>query len=241
MPGSLWAFCPQKAKDNISDYHKVFNGQNFVNWWKEQLLPNLKVPSLIMLDNAKYHKVYGEHVPKVYKLKKPELQEYLTKMSVAFEAKTSVAELRKMAKDYILSNEKIEIVRLAEDKGHEVLFTPPYHSNLQPIELLWARVKGNVGRQYSIDSTLEIVYQRLLAEFANVERDEESSVNKWIDKCAGIAEKMYQEIDKDDDEAESSDEETDALDDGEDDDDNSGDGDDTGEAFLEDVGHRAML
>ena len=44
-----------------------------------------------------------------------------------------------------------------------------------------------------------------------------------------------------DDEAESSDEETDALDDGEDDDDNSGDGDDTGEAFLEDVGHRAML
>ena len=34
---------------------------------------------------------------------------------------------------------------------------------------------------------------------------------------------------------------TDALDDGEDDDDNSGDGDDTGEAFLEDVGHRAML
>ena len=67
VPGSVWAFCPQKAKDHGGDYHKVFNGQNFVKWWKEQLLPNLKQKSLIMLDNAKYHKVYGDQVPKVYK------------------------------------------------------------------------------------------------------------------------------------------------------------------------------
>ena len=29
------------------------------------------------------------------------------------------------------------------------------------IELVWARIKGNVGRQYSISTTLEVVYQRL--------------------------------------------------------------------------------
>ena len=56
----------------------------------------------------------------------------------------------------------IEVVKLEEDKGHEVLFTPPYHSDLQPIELLWALIKGNIGRQYNINTTLDTVYQRLI-------------------------------------------------------------------------------
>ena len=243
VPGSVWAFCPQKAKDHGGDYHKVFNGQNFVKWWKEQLLPNLKQKSLIMLDNAKYHKVYGDQVPKVYKLKKQELQEYLTSKSVAFHEKTSCLELRKKAKDYIHSNEKIEIVRLAEEHGHEVLFTPPYHSDLQPIELLWARVKGRVGRQYNNETTLQIVYERLMREFQLVEESGHEAVQKYIDKCTGVAEKMYQEMDDDDDDddddGESSGDDTDARDNGEEDEED--DAGDFGDALFDDVGVRAEI
>ena len=64
VPGTFWAFCPQKKTDHTGDYHKVFNGSNFVNWWKTQLLPNLHQPSIIYMDNAKYHKTLPSHAPK---------------------------------------------------------------------------------------------------------------------------------------------------------------------------------
>jgi transposase len=53
--------------------------------------------------------------------------------------------MKQLIKQYIISNVKIEVERLAEEGGHTVLFTPTYHSDLQPIKLVWARVKGNVG------------------------------------------------------------------------------------------------
>ena len=55
IEGTVWAFCPQVKKDHQGDYHKVFNGENFVAWFRDSLLPNLHQPSLIMMDNAKYH------------------------------------------------------------------------------------------------------------------------------------------------------------------------------------------
>ena len=47
VPGSVMKFCPQKAKDSQGDYHKVFDSKNFTAWWKNQLLSNLKKPSII--------------------------------------------------------------------------------------------------------------------------------------------------------------------------------------------------
>ena len=34
-------------------------------------------------------------------------------------------------------------------KGHEVLRLPPYHCELNPIELIWGDLKGFVGRENS--------------------------------------------------------------------------------------------
>jgi transposase len=43
--------------------------------------------------------------------------------------------------------------------------TPKYHSDFLPIELLWAKVKGEVGRQYCHKTTLALVFSRLMASF----------------------------------------------------------------------------
>ena len=52
VPGSVWMFCPQSTKDHFGDYHKVFTSDNYVKWFKSQLLPNLQDPSLIIIDNV---------------------------------------------------------------------------------------------------------------------------------------------------------------------------------------------
>lgn len=79
-----------------------------------------------------------------------------------------------------------------------MLLTPPYHSDLQPIELVWAMVKGGVGRQYNNETTLELVYQRLLKEFDRLLVSGHDAVDGMIKKCASISWKFYQEMDEDD-------------------------------------------
>ena len=162
--------------------------------------------------------------------------------AVQLKVRTFVREQRKSRKR-VTGRQVTEIVRLAEEHGHEVLFTPPYHSDLQPIELLWARVKGRVGRQYNNETTLQIVYERLMREFQLVEESGHEAVQKYIDKCTGVAEKMYQEMDDDDDDddddGESSGDDTDARDNGEEDEED--DAGDFGDALFDDVGVRAEI
>lgn len=210
VPGAMWAFCPQKKGDHQGDYHKVFNGGNFVAWFKNQLLANLVSPSLIILDNAAYHHVYGPDVPVPSKMKKQECVDFLRSKGVDYTPEMSAVELKQVVKKYIQDNMPIEIVRLATEMGHKVLFTPPYHSDLQPIELVWARVKGNIGRQYSNESNLELVYRRLLAEFESLSVAHDA-ISGMIEKSAGIAGKFYLEIEEDDkaDEESSDDDEED--------------------------------
>jgi transposase len=40
-----------------------------------------------------------------------------------------------------------EATRIATVFDHLVYFTPPYHPTLQPIELVWALVKGGIARR----------------------------------------------------------------------------------------------
>ena len=81
---------------------------------------------------------------------------------------------------------------LAEAEGHRVLFTPPHHSDLQPIELLWAKLKGNIGRKYDANTTMSILKERLDEEFeASLGWNE--SVEGFIHKCSRLAAKFYKE------------------------------------------------
>jgi hypothetical protein len=57
------------------------------------------------------------------------------------------------------------IVTMAKQRGHDVVFTPPHHSDLQPIETVWAIVKGAVGRQYTSGTTFKDVGLRLQTAF----------------------------------------------------------------------------
>ena len=48
--------------------------------------------------------------------------------------------------NYIAENVSPVVVEMAKAAGHDVVYTHPYHSDLQPIELVWTNIKGEVGR-----------------------------------------------------------------------------------------------
>ena len=198
---TVWTFSPQAKKDHHGDYHKVFDQHNFLAWWKDQLLPAIAgQPHLIIMDNASYHRALPDSVPKLT-AKKQVLIDYLTTKGVTVEATDTVAILKEKVRAE-KAKEKPKVVLLAEDQGHEVLFTPPYHSGLQPIELLWAKLKGNIGRKYSKDTTMKVLKQRLDEEFQQACFDWHESVEGMIYRTTEIAKQFHAEAQQDNDEKE---------------------------------------
>ena len=43
--------------------------------------------------------------------------------------------------------QETEVHRIMREHGHELLYTPPFQPEVQPIELLWGKVKKEVARQ----------------------------------------------------------------------------------------------
>ena len=82
---------------------------------------------------------------------------------------------------------------LAEKQGHTVAFTPPHYSDLQPIELIWWLIKGNIGRQHTTESTLAIVLQQLEAEFIKLYADR-PPIQRMISKCVEKAAELHKQI-----------------------------------------------
>ncbi|RHY15069.1 hypothetical protein DYB32_010793, partial [Aphanomyces invadans] len=63
------------------------------------------------------------------------------------------------------------VVDMAKKRGHTVVFTPPHHSDSQPIELVWAIVEGEVGRRYDNETKFADVKKRIDAAFAALTPD----------------------------------------------------------------------
>lgn len=155
LPGGQLCFVYKK---NTGDYHDEMNEDNFKEWF-EFIIPILEPNSIIVMDNAPYHSVELEKYPNST-WKKTHILEWLISKNVVFnrpmlkpELLAKVRELRPQHKSYVIDN-------IAKDNGHTVLRLPPYHCEFNPIELVWAMVKGYV-KQNNTTYKIEDVRQTL--------------------------------------------------------------------------------
>jgi hypothetical protein len=99
-----------------SDYHGEMNKHIFFLWFQNQLLPSLKAPSVIIMDNASYH-CDTENKSPTSNSKKAEIQNWLRERNIAFEPKSlkpQLLEKVKPPKSYIVDN-------LVLQAGHRVI------------------------------------------------------------------------------------------------------------------------
>ncbi len=113
----------------------------------------------------------------------------------------SVLESQNLLKDWVKNNIHISIQHLAEEHAHKILFTLPYYSDLRPIELLWAFIKGNVGRKYSKGATFGDVLSRLQEEFKILHTPDGSSLIQSIIESIDKKIARFQEESKKENEA----------------------------------------
>jgi hypothetical protein len=99
----------------------------------------------------------------------------------------TLAQLRTAVKEHLAAHPEINTTvpqQLLDDAGYELLYTPPYVSELQPIEMIWAFTKGLVARRsHRTRSVHEAAVQtREAMERVDAERCRKviSHVHQWI-------------------------------------------------------------
>jgi transposase len=135
-----------KSTRKTGDYHGHMNHDLFAKWFEEKLLPHIPERSLIILDNASYHNVLSEHSAPTASCKKERIRYWLEKNHIPLPEDCLKAEMVELL-GKVAPAPTYAIDEIAEKHGHQVLRTPPYHPELQPIETCWAVVKNTVARQ----------------------------------------------------------------------------------------------
>jgi transposase len=129
------------------DYHTEMNGHIFRDWIENTLLPTLDRPSCLVMDNASYHNVVAQEdkVPTASSTK-GQIRTWLVKENVRFDDTYLKPELLQLVRQ-TKKTKVYQIDKIIEEQGHTSLRLPAYHSHLNPIELVWAKVKGQVAAQ----------------------------------------------------------------------------------------------
>lgn len=157
------------GKKDTKDYHGMFNHEYFVKWM-QKLLDALKARGItnavIIMDNAKYHKCYPSDFPRMNS-RKETLVKYAEDKGISLDGTETKAILWGKVKPF-LNKEPTVVEKMARDAGHEILYSPPHYSDLEPIETVWAIAKNEVGRQYCNGTTIKDVNTRLAAAFAKM-------------------------------------------------------------------------
>ncbi len=147
-----------QANRCTGDYHGSMEEENFMKWFTTQLLPNIADNSVIIMDNAPYHNMLLEDNVPILMSKKSVLQKWLTDNDITFSEDFLRIQLIDLIKqhrpqrpfklDFMLRNDP-----LYKDRNIEILRTPQYHPELQPIEKCWGVMKQYMAQH--CDFTLE--------------------------------------------------------------------------------------
>lgn len=128
-----------KSGNKTGDYHGEMNADNFEKWLKNDLLPKLEEPSMIVLDNASYHSRQVNKAPTTSS-RKDEMISWLNENNVQVSLQATKAELLNLIKT-LAGNKTFAVDQIIAEAGHEVLRLPPYHCQFNAIEMVWSQAK----------------------------------------------------------------------------------------------------
>lgn len=139
VPGGLLLF---ESKKNTGNYHDEMNGETFFDWMKT-VLPLLKDNCVIVMDNAPYHSVQTDLCP-TSSWKKADIEKWLEEKGEVFGKPMIKLRLMEIVKRIKPKYNKYVIDEYVKEHNKIILRLPPYHCELNPIELAWSVVKKHV-------------------------------------------------------------------------------------------------
>lgn len=182
LQGGLWVF----ESKSSGDYHQEMTGNAFQEWFTN-ILTLIEPGSVIVMDNAPYHSVRQEKIPN-QSTRKNEIIQWLESKSVSCDSSMLKIELLMKVKAIKSKYNLFKVDEIAKRCNCTVLRLPPYHCNLNPIELVWAQVKGFVA---SNNKTFKLSEVRNLLE-EGIRMVTPDNWKKCIEHVEGEETKMWE-------------------------------------------------
>ncbi|RZF32437.1 hypothetical protein LSTR_LSTR001901 [Laodelphax striatellus] len=167
-----------KASKKTGDYHDNVNSDIYVRWLNEKLLPNLPPRSVVVIDNASYHNKQIDKCP-TSNSTKADMQQWLNDRNIQFTVDMLKVQLYDLIKLHKPASIRYLIDDIIKAQGFDVLRLPPYHPELNTIELIWADVKNWVA---SHNVTFKFNDVERLTKF----KFESMNVADWEKKCESV-------------------------------------------------------
>ncbi|XP_045456911.1 uncharacterized protein LOC123666943 [Melitaea cinxia] len=150
---------------------------------------NLKEPHYIIMDNAPYHSVQ-KHKPPTSANRKLEIIAWLQEKGIEANETMLKNELLRLVGLHKPSTPTYVLDDIAQEKGHNVIRLPPYHCQYNPIELIWAQVKGYAARSnITPPFTANKMLQLLNTAVKNVSAED---WKKEVTKCRKLMEEDWE-------------------------------------------------
>lgn len=176
-----------KSTRKTGDYHGQMNFDLFKKWFLEKLLPNIPSNSIIVMDNAPYHNVLTESSVPISTSSKKRIVDWLEHNNIPCNPDCLKSELIE-ALNRLSSAPTYEIDEIARSHGHEIVRTPPYHPELQPIEICWGVVKNEIARNCNF--TMKNLEVQLEKGFEKVTKE---TCEKIVKKIKKVEDKFWME------------------------------------------------
>lgn len=166
VPNALLLF---EAGTKSGDFRDNVNYENYTEWIRSQLIPNLPPNAVLVIDNASCHNKQYDPAP-TSNAKKADMQQRLMEKGIAYEESMLKPQLYKLIKLSKEQHKKYSIDQILAENNHSVLRLPPYHPELNPIEMVWAAIKVYVASKdikWNATSVIELVKEKVSLMGAN--------------------------------------------------------------------------
>ena len=174
-----------KSTKKTGDYHGQMNFDIFKKWFTEKLLRNIQPNSIIVMDNASYHNVLTETSAPISTSSKKRMIDWLENNKFSCNPDCLKSELIETL-NKLAPAPTYEIDVIAQSLGHEVVRTPPYHPELQPIEICWGVLKNEIARNCNF--TMKNLTVQLEKGFEKVTKE---TCEKIIKKIKQVEDKFW--------------------------------------------------
>ena len=162
-------------------YKKNMNAENFEHWMINIILPRVPRKSVLVMDNCSYHKRIPNKKP-TSRHNKAGLINYIIDNDFGNLLPEFLMSLTKLQLLQIIDSinipQNIALYQPFKDKGVELLFLPPYHSEFNPVELVWSQVKPRV-KQHNVEQNEAMCRQKIKEAFMYCDQ----FWGNWVRKC----------------------------------------------------------
>ncbi|KAJ8707389.1 hypothetical protein PYW08_010641 [Mythimna loreyi] len=161
VPNGLLIF---KSVYKTGETHDM-NFSSYKKWLETQLIPNLSPNSVVVLHNAPYQNKVLDPTP-TSNDKKSKMESWLAEKGIPFEKNMRKPQLYDLIKKHKDVHKRYVVDEMFKQKNHDVLRLPPYHPDLNPLEMAWVAVKEYVAEKNvdgNVNKTMELIQEKVKA------------------------------------------------------------------------------